>query len=303
MLNCLNDEGCRVGVEATEEMMKKICLFLILSVTASFLGWADVQYYENTSPLALKAASGWGGITDNFYSGSYVSNNGINVETSAVSLRVGFDTDNLNMWVDRLTFNLAFSPKTMTAQIADNNGVLKSITTTIVVNPISIVCRDGSGMDANLPNYRTLFQGTGGAYGLNNTSGWISNNNYNFSAPPKINGTYTTTGPTETRNGSFSINLDGLYLTLPDFINLSKPSQEVVFSTGLSSSHLNINTMSNRDLPVIYSIVDNVNIVAGLNVSAFQLENSQFTLQAIPEPSSLSLLALGGVVVALRRRR
>jgi len=283
-------------------MMKKICFFLILSVTASFLSCADVQYYENNSPLTLKATSGWG-ISSNFYSGSYVSNNGINVETSAVSLRVGFDTDNLNMWVDRLTFNLAFSPKTMTAQIADSNGVLKSITTTIVVNPISIVCRDGSGMDANLPNYRTLFQGTGGAYGLNNTSGWISNNNYNFSAPPKINGTYTTTGPTETRNGSFSINLDGLYLTLPDFINLSKPSQEVVFSTGLSSSHLNINTMSNRDLPVIYSIVDNVNIVAGLNVSAFQLENSQFTLQAIPEPSALSLLAVGLGGLAMMRRR
>jgi hypothetical protein len=94
-----------------------------------------------------------------------------------------------------------------------------------------------------------------------------------------------------------------MYLTLPDFINLSKPSQEVVFATGLSSSHLNINTMSNRDLPVIYSIVDNVNIVAGLNVSAFQLENSQFTLQAIPEPSAISLLVFGGVVVALRRRK
>lgn len=303
MLICLNDEGSRTGVGETKEMMKKICFFLILSVTASFSGWADVQYYENNSPLTLKATSGWG-ISSNFYSGSYVSNNGINVETSAVSLRVGFDTDNLNMWVDRLTFNLAFSPKTMTAQIADSNGVLKSITTTITVNPISIVCRDGSPMDPSLPNYKTLFQGTGGAYGLNNAFGYISKNwPYNFSTPPQINGTYTTTGPTETRNGSFSINLDGMYLTLPDFINLSKPSQEVVFSTGLSSSHLNINTMSNRDLPVIYSIVDNVNVVAGLNVSAFQLENSQFTLQAIPEPSALSMLVLGGVVVALRRRR
>jgi hypothetical protein len=285
-------------------MMKKICFSLILSVTASFLGLADVQYYENSSPLTLKATSGWG-VNDNFYSGSYVSNNGINVETSAVSLRVGFDTDNLNMWVDRLTFNLAFSPKTMTAQIADYNGVLKSITTTIRVNPISIVCRDGSFMDANLPNYKTLFQGTGGAYGLNNAFGYINKNwSYNFSTPPQIDGTYTTTGPTETRNGSFSISLDGMYLTLPDFINLSKPSQEVVFSTGLSSSHLNINIMSNRDLPVIYSIVDNVNVVAGLNITAFQLENSQFTLQAIPEPSALSLFAVGlGGLAMIRRYR
>jgi PEP-CTERM motif len=280
--------------------MKKICFFLLLSVTASFLGWADVQYYENASPLNLKADSSWFGITGNFYSGSYVSNNGINVETSAVSLRVGFDTDNLNMWVDRLTFNLAFSPKTMTA---DNNGVLKSITTTITVNPISIVCRDGWGMDANLPNYRTLFQGTGGAYGLNNTSGWISNNNYNFSTPPKINGTYTTTGPTESQNGSFSINLDGMYFSLPDFINLSKPSQEVVFSAGLNPSHLIISTASSN-LPVLYSIVDNVNVVAGLNITAFQLESSQFTLQAIPEPSALSLLAIGlGGLAMMRRRR
>ena len=46
-------------------MMKKICFSLILSVTASFLGWADVQYYENSSPLTLKATSGWG-INDNF---------------------------------------------------------------------------------------------------------------------------------------------------------------------------------------------------------------------------------------------
>ena len=278
--------------------------YIFVLITQSYLGWAGVQYYENSSPLTLKATSGWG-INDNFFSGSYVSNNGINVETSAVSLRVGFDTDNLNMWVDRLTFNLAFSPKTMTAQIADNTGVLKSITTTIQINPISIVCRDGSSMDANLPNYKTLFQGTGGAYGLNNAFGYISKNwPYNFSTPPLINGTYTTTGPTETRNGSFSINLDGLYLTLPDFINLSKPSQEVVFSTGLSSSHLNINTMSNRDLPVIYSIVDNVNVVAGLNITAFQLESSQFTLQAIPEPSALSLLAVGlGGMAMMRRRR
>jgi len=204
------------------------------------------------------------------------------------------------MWVDRLTFNLAFSPKTMTAQIADSNGVLKSITTTITVNPISIVCRDGSPMDPSLPNYKTLFQGTGGAYGLKNPFGYMPNN---FGTPPQISGTYTTTGPTESQNGSFSINLDGLYLTLPDFINLSKPSQEVVFSTGLSSSHLNINTMSNRDLPVLYSIVDNVNVVAGLNITAFQLENSQFTLQAIPEPSSLSLLAVGLGGLAMMRRR
>ena len=62
--------------------------------------------------------------------------------------------------------------------------------------------------------------------------------------------------------------------------------------------------MSNRDLPVIYSIVDNVNVVAGLNITAFQLESSQFTLQAIPEPSSFSLVAFGlGGLAMMRRRR
>jgi hypothetical protein len=282
--------------------MRSFCALLFL--LKSYTSWAGVQYYENNSPLNLSATPGWG-VSDNFYSGSYVSNNGINVETSAVSLRVGFDTDNLKMWVDRLTFNLAFSPKTMTKQIADNNGVLKSITTTIQVNPITIVARDGSTMDASLPNYKTLFQGTGGAYGLNDTFGYISKNwPYNYTVPPQISGTYTTTGPTETRNGNFSISLDGMYLTLPDFINLSRPNDEVIFSPGLKTSHLNINVMSNRDLPVVYSIVDNVNVVVGLNISAFQLDNSQFALQAIPEPSALSLLAIGlGGLAVMRRPR
>lgn len=266
-------------------------------------GWAGVQYYENTSPLSLKATPGWG-ISSNFFSGSYVSSNGINVETSAVSLRFGFDADSLTMWVDRLTFNLAFSPKTMTAQIADNAGILKSITTTIQINPITIVARDGSFSDANLPNYKTLFQGTGGTYGLNNTFGYIGNNwPYNYAVPPQISGTYTVSGPTEIQSGSFTINLIGMYLTLPDFINLSKPSQEVIFSPGLNPSRLNINVMSNRDLPVVYSIVDNVNVVAGLNISAFELENSSFTLQAIPEPSSLSLLLAGGTLLLGFRNR
>ena len=123
-------------------------------------GWAGVQYYENTSPL-----SQFNPFPQNYFTGSYVNNNGIVVQDASATLKVAFDDDLKKLWVDRLVFNLALAPKTLEAQIADVRGNLKNISTTINFDPITFVLKD-TDMAGNSPTYRTLFVCTGGAYGL-----------------------------------------------------------------------------------------------------------------------------------------
>ena len=296
MLNCLNDNSSCIGVEATEEMMIKICFFLILSITASFLGWADVQYYENTTPL-----SQFSSFPQNYFTGSYLNNNGIVVQNASTKLKVAFDSDLNKIWVDRLEFNLSLAPKTLEAQIADVKGNLKSISTTINFNPITFVLKD-TDMAGNSPAYRSLFTGTGGAYGLQTI---YTQGLYSGSSIPAISGTYSVSGPTQTRNGTFSVGINTVGISLPDFINLSNPSSEMIFSDGLHiNEHLSgfkITPWGSDNMAIFYSVVDDVNLAVGLTINQFT-SSSQFALQPIPEPSSFSLLALGGVLVALRRR-
>lgn len=262
---------------------------------------AGINFYENTSSFQVVPTSGWG-VSQNFFNGAYVSDNGINIQNSSVTLKVAFDTDNLRMWVDRFTFNLAFSPKTLTAQIADVNGALKTITTVISFSPISLTWREGQWSDPNAVQYRSIFKGTGGAYGL--TTRTVNTGSAGFNINPVIEGSYTTQGPTQTRSGNFQVGLDNIYLTLPDFINLANPDEKVIFSNGLDTTPLALSILPNNSLPVIYSVVDDVNLAVGLNLSSFKLANSQFELQVIPEPSSLSLLAIGlGGLAMIRRRR
>ena len=261
---------------------------------------AGINFYENTSSFQVVPTSGWG-VSQNFFNGAYVSDNGINIQNSSVTLKVAFDTDNLRMWVDRFTFNLAFSPKTLTAQIADVNGALKTITTVISFSPISLTWREGQWSDPSAVQYRSIFKGTGGAYGL--TTRTVNTGSVGFNINPVIEGSYTTQGPTQTRSGNFQVDLDNVYLTLPDYINLANPDEKVIFSNGLDTTPLSLSILPNNSLPVIYSVVDDVNLAVGLNLSSFKLTNSQFELQVIPEPSALSLLAVGlGVVLRQRRR-
>jgi len=263
---------------------------------------AAINYYETTSPLSLAPpASSYQPWNANYFTGAYVSDNGINVETSSVAMRLGFDTDNLRMWVDRLTFNLVVSPKTMTAQIADVNGNSKTITTKVQINPISITA------NADLNNswtYKKLTAGTGGAYGLVDQ---YSNFSVNPQSQP-ITGSYTTTGPSQNWAGLFSsVNSSqwtgiSLSLGLPDFINLSKPGEKVIFSKGISTTPLYVGL--NFSMPAVYSVVDDVNLAVGLSFSgSYQLDNALFTLVAIPEPSALSLLAVGLCGLAIVRCR
>ena len=243
--------------------MKKLCFFLLLSVTASFLGWADVQYYENTTPL-----SQFSSFPQNYFTGSYGSDNGIVVQNASTKLK----------------------------------GNLKSISTTINFNPITFVLKD-TDMAGNSPAYRSLFIGTGGAYGLQTI---YTQGLYSGSSIPAISGTYSVSGPTQTRNGTFSVGINTVGISLPDFINLSNPSSEMIFSDGLHiNEHLSgfkITPWGSDNMAIFYSVVDDVNLAVGLTINQFT-SSSQFALQAIPEPSSISLLAFGGVVMALRRRR
>ena len=118
-------------------------------------------------------------------------------------------------------------------------------------------------------------------------------------------------GPTETRTGSFAINLNCVNLTLPDFINLSKPNDEVIFASVLTQiqgeSALRISpflpSSSPGTDPIFYSVVDDVNVATGLYLDTFALSGTQFKLEAIPEPSSLSLLLAGGLIALARRRK
>lgn len=254
-----------------------------------------VSYYQNQTAFTFTPANAQAGGagSQNFLSGSYSSNN-LTPVSSAFSIKQAFDTDNLKTWVDQLTFNLDFGSKTLTSQLSDINGNLKSVTTTINFDPLNFTYSENSAA-----NFRKLSQGTGGAYGLVNTM--LSG----FANAAKITGRYTVQGPTQSRSGNFSLDLNGIWLNLPDFINLSNPGQEVVFSAGLSPNRLNLGFFSNSNLPAIYSVVDDVNLAVGMNLSGFQLDSSQFKLQAIPEPSALLLLVvgLGGLAIIRRRRR
>lgn len=260
-------------------------------------GWAGVQYYENTSPL-----SQFNPFPQNYFTGSYVNNNGIVVQDASATLKVAFDDDLKKLWVDRLVFNLALAPKTLEAQIADVRGNLKNISTTINFNPITFVLKD-TDMAGNSPTYRSLFIGTGGAYGLQtiNTQGL-----YSGSGIPTISGTYSVSGPTQTRNGTFSVGISTIGISLPDFINLSNPSSEMVFSDGLRIneplSGFKITPWGSDNMAIIYTVVDDVNLAVGLTINQFT-SSSQFSLQAVPEPSSLSLLLAGGLVALAKRRK
>ena len=281
--------------------MKVVLLSVFSFSVFLYEAHTGINFYENTSLFQVVPTSGWG-VSQNFLNGAYVSDNGVNIENSSISLRVAFDTDSLRMWVDRLTFNLAFAPKTLTAQIADVNGNLKSITTVIKISPISLSWRESHWIDPNAIQYRSIFQGTGGAYGL--TTRTINTGTVGFNVSPVIEGSYTTQGPTQTRSGNFQVSLNNVYLTLPDFINLANPEQKVIFASGLDTAPLSFSFLPNNSLPVIYSVVDDVNLAVGLNLSSFKLTDSQFELQAIPEPSALSLFALGlGVLFRRSRKR
>ena len=284
-------EGCLL------KLMRSFCALLFL--LKSYTSWASVQYYENTSPLGQFTP-----FPQNYLSGSYVNNSGIVVQNASATLKVAFDSDLNRLWIDRLIFNLALAPKTLEAQIADVNGNLKQVSTTINFNPISFTLKD-TDMAGKSPAYRSLFVGTGGAYGLQTI---YTQGLYSGAEVPTISGSYSVNGPTQTRNGTFSVGINTIGLSLPDFINLSNPASEIIFGDGLHiNEHLSgfkITPWGSDNMAIIYSVVDDVNLAVGLTINQFT-SSSQFALQPIPEPSALSLLAvgLGGLVAALRRRR
>ena len=200
--------------------MALLCLLLFKSFHPCL---GAISYYQNSASLNLSPTNAtFGGAgANNYLSGSYGSST-LSVASSSLTIKTGFDTDNLKMWVDQLTFNLNFASRSITNQLTDINGNLKNIATTISFNPITISIKENSAQNNQ---YRKIAQGSGGAYGLVDTS-------LNDAISTVLTGSYTTVGPTQTRNGSFSINLTSVYLVLPDFINLSNPGQEVVFSSG-----------------------------------------------------------------------
>lgn len=275
-------------------MVRFIGLVVVLWMQS---GWAGVQYYENTSPL-----SQFNPFPQNYFTGSYVNNNGIVVQDASATLKVAFDDDLKKLWVDRLVFNLALAPKTLEAQIADVRGNLKNISTTINFNPITFVLKD-TDMAGNSPTYRSLFVGTGGAYGLQTI---FTQGLYSGSGIPTISGSYSVSGPTQTRTGTFSVGISTIGISLPDFINLSNPSSEMVFSDGLRIneplSGFKITPLGSDNMAIIYSVVDDVNLAVGLTINQFS-SSSQFSLQAVPEPSSLSLLFAGGAVLIVLKRK